>query len=148
MARLRTSHPSLRLYLVGDGESRADLSAQTARLGLESAVFFVGKVDQHDLPDWYRAADLTVLASRSEGVPHVLRESLACRTPFVATRVGGVHEIAAGTTNLLVDPEDAVALSDAIAASLAAPAPDGAGGRRMTWQESTQEILDILARAR
>jgi teichuronic acid biosynthesis glycosyltransferase TuaC len=149
IARLRTTHGDLRLYLVGDGASRADLEARTKRLGLETVVRFVGKVTQAELPDWYRAADLTVLASRSEGVPNVLRESLACGTPFVATRVGGVHEIAAGTANRLVPPEDATALADAIAASLAepdrTPEPDDRG-TLMSWKQSTQQIVDVFQR--
>jgi glycosyltransferase involved in cell wall biosynthesis len=41
---------------------------------------------------------VTVLPSLSEGVPNVLMESIACGTPFVASRVGGIPEIA--TTGL------------------------------------------------
>ena len=142
------------LYLVGDGKSRTALEEQAQRLGLKgSIVHFAGKVDQRALPDWYRAADLTVLASRSEGVPNVLRESLACGTPFVATQVGGVAEIAEGTDSLLVPPEDAGALTTAIERSLARideSATDSDGARPvtapglMTWQESTQQIVDLL----
>jgi teichuronic acid biosynthesis glycosyltransferase TuaC len=145
MARVVESRRDVKLYLVGDGASRRELEAMAARLGLESAIRFVGKVEQALLPDWYRAADLTVLASRSEGVPNVLRESLACGTPFVATRVGGVQEIAQGTTNRLVPPEDPGALADAIAQSLALPrGPTDAGGL-LTWRQSTQQILDVLS---
>jgi teichuronic acid biosynthesis glycosyltransferase TuaC len=142
--RLAPGHPDLRLYLVGDGTSRGELEALATRLGLGSVVLFVGKVEQAKLPDWYRAADLTVLASRSEGVPNVLRESLACGTPFVATRVGGVHEIAAGTTNRLVPSEDPGALADAVAASLAEARPPFTTNGLLTWQQSTQQILHVL----
>jgi teichuronic acid biosynthesis glycosyltransferase TuaC len=144
MSRLRARQGHVRLYLVGDGAGRGDLEALAARLGLGSVVRFVGKVEQAELPDWYRAADLTVLASRSEGVPNVLRESLACGTPFVATRVGGVGEIAEGTTNRLVPPEDPGALSGAIAGSLAEPRPEFSSSRFLTWEQSTQRILDVL----
>jgi teichuronic acid biosynthesis glycosyltransferase TuaC len=146
MSRLVARHRDVRLYLLGDGASRGDLEALASRLGLESTVRFVGTVEQAELPDWYRAADLTVLASRSEGVPNVLRESLACGTPFVATRVGGVGEIAAGTTNRLVPAEDPGALSDAIAGSLAEPRGPFTPNRFLTWQQSTQQILDVLLR--
>jgi glycosyltransferase involved in cell wall biosynthesis len=150
MARLRSRCSGVRLYLVGDGASRAELEVQALRLGLEQTVHFVGKVTQQELPDWYRAADLTVLASRSEGVPNVLRETMACGTPFVATRVGGVHEIAAGTTNRLVPAEDAPALADAIAAALAERTQGTSDARAtrpaslMTWKESTQQIVDVF----
>jgi teichuronic acid biosynthesis glycosyltransferase TuaC len=144
MSRLAPRHRDVRLYLVGDGTSRRDLEALAVRLGLQRVVRFVGKVEQSALPDWYRAADLTVLASRSEGVPNVLRESLACGTPFVATRVGGVGEIAAGTSNRLVPAEDPGALSDAIAGALAEPRGPLSTGGLLTWQQSTQQILDVL----
>jgi glycosyltransferase involved in cell wall biosynthesis len=147
MSRMTTRHRDVRLFLVGDGAGRGDLEKLTARLGLESVVRFVGKVEQAGLPDWYRAADLTVLASRSEGVPNVLRESLACGTPFVATRVGGVGEIAAGTTNRLVAAEDPGALAEAIAASLDEPRSPPSAGSVLTWQQSTQQIVDLLQRA-
>ena len=146
VSRLTARHPDVRLYLVGDGSGRRDLEALAARLGLDTVVRFVGKVEQADLPDWYRAADLTVLASRSEGVPNVLRESLACGTPFVATRVGGVGEIAAGTTNRLVPAEDPAALADAIGRSLDEPRGPTTTSL-LTWQQSTQQILDVLLRA-
>jgi teichuronic acid biosynthesis glycosyltransferase TuaC len=146
MSRLTAGPGDVKLYLVGDGTGRRELETLTKRLGLESVVRFVGRVDQTGLPDWYRAADLTVLASRSEGVPNVLRESLACGTPFVATRVGGVSEIAAGTACRLVPAEDPVALADAIAASLAEPRPALATGSLLTWKQSTQQILDALMR--
>ncbi len=155
VSRLARDRAKLKLYLVGDGTSRGELQALAARLGLEKIVTFVGKVEPSALPDWYRAADLTVLASRSEGVPNVLRESLACGTPFVATSVGGVHEIAEGTNCRLVPAEDPGALSAAVAASLAEAGQRGregdggmtkAGGL-LTWQESSQQIVDVLARA-
>jgi teichuronic acid biosynthesis glycosyltransferase TuaC len=51
---------------------------EARRRGLAETVTFVGSVPHRELPDWYRAADLTVLPSRSEGVPNAWRESLAC----------------------------------------------------------------------
>jgi teichuronic acid biosynthesis glycosyltransferase TuaC len=146
MARLTPRRSDVMLYLVGEGSSRGDFERLAARLGLERVVRFVGSVEQAKLPDWYRAADLTVLASRSEGVPNALRESLACGTPFVATRVGGVEEIA-GTTNRLVPAEDPGALADAIAGSLAEPRPPFRPNEFLTWQQSSQQILDVLMHA-
>jgi len=146
LSRLSTRQKDVRLYLIGDGAARRELEALVARLGLETVVRFVGKVQQAELADWYRAADLTVLASRSEGVPNVLRESLACGTPFVATRVGGVGEIAEGTTNRLVPAEDPAALADAITESLSMPRAPFTTNRFLTWQQSTQQILDAVLR--
>jgi glycosyltransferase involved in cell wall biosynthesis len=143
VALVRRAHEHLRLCLVGDGASRGKLKELAASLGVDAVVNFVGAVDQARLPDWYRAADLTILASRSEGVPNVLRESLACGTPFVATRVGGVHELDLGGANRLVPPEDPAALAEAIDAALKVPRrPEGA--ITFSWAESTRWLLNVL----
>jgi glycosyltransferase involved in cell wall biosynthesis len=148
VARLAARREDLRLYLVGEGAERGELEALSARLGLQSVVHFDGRVEHGALPDWYRAADLSVLASRSEGVPNVLRESLACGTPFVATRVGGVDEIAAGTESRLVPPGDVGALSEAIERSLSEPRPAFSRERLSTWEQSTAQIVELFERAR
>ena len=94
LALVRSRGVDCHLYLVGDGPLRGALVAQAEALGITVRVTFVGPKLHDELPDWYRAADLTVLPSRSEGLPNVLRESLACGTPFVASNIGGITEIA------------------------------------------------------
>jgi glycosyltransferase involved in cell wall biosynthesis len=64
-----------------------------------------------------------VLPSRSEGVPCVLLEAAACQTPFVASRVGGIPEIAHLNQGEMVPSGDAIALAEAVAQVLARPAP-------------------------
>jgi glycosyltransferase involved in cell wall biosynthesis len=109
------------LYLLGDGPLRSTLVAQCRALNLTKNVTFVGPVEHERLPDWYRGANLTVLSSHSEGVPNVLLESLASGTPFVATRVGGIAEIAQGQPTRLVPPGNSPALAEAIMEALQAP---------------------------
>lgn len=109
------------LYLVGQGAQRAELEAQAARLGLSDRVKLLGPRPHHELVTWYQAADLFLLPSRSEGVPLVLLESIACGTPFVATAVGGNPEIAPFGRSGLVPSEDAPALARAIVEQLAIP---------------------------
>jgi glycosyltransferase involved in cell wall biosynthesis len=142
-ALLRERGTAFRLYLVGDGPQRAALEARGAQLGLSDVVTFVGAIAQPQLPNWYRAADLTVLASHSEGIPNVLRESMACGTPFVATRVGGIHEISGDCANRLVPPGDQGALAEAIRASLSGPLP-AVGSGTGTWEESAERLLDVM----
>src|SRR5206468_10956974 len=121
--RLSDGGVNYRLYLVGDGSLRAGLEKETQKRGLAAVVTFVGVRRREQLADWYRAADLTVLPSRSEGVPNVLRESLACGTPFVASRVGGIPEIADERLSRLVPPDDPAALAEAISQALSGPGP-------------------------
>lgn len=110
-----------RLDLVGDGPLRPTIESAIAAAGLGAVVSVVGSVAHDKLADWYRSADLTVLSSHSEGIPNVLRESLACGTPFVASRVGGVPELAGERTGWLVPPGDPAALADALDAALNRP---------------------------
>ena len=100
--------------ILGDGPLKGELQAQIERLGLQGTVELRGPQSQLELAEWYRAANMTVLSSLSEGVPNVLLESVACGTPFVATYVGGVPEIADLRHDRLVPPEKPVALADAI----------------------------------
>jgi glycosyltransferase involved in cell wall biosynthesis len=130
---------------VGDGPLRGALEAAAADRGLADAVSFVGAQPHERLPDWYRAADLTVLPSRSEGLPNVLRESLACGTPFVASRVGGIPEIAEEGSSLLVAPGDPEALAGAIALSFLEWDPSSRPRSRATgWSESAAALLRII----
>jgi len=56
----------------------------------------------------YSAADLFVFPTRADNLPLVLQESVACGTPIVSFRVGGVPDIVRpGSTGYLAEPEDA-----------------------------------------
>ncbi len=145
-ALLRARGIDYHLYLVGHGPLRRELMAQTEAGGLSASITFVGPKLHEELPDWYRAADLSVLPSRSEGLPNVLRESLACGTPFVASNVGGISEIADPESSMLVAPEDPNILADAIAQGLerwsgrSVPVQD----RFDNWEESANALIHIL----
>lgn len=101
-------------YLIGDGPLKGELQRQITESGLDGIVELKGPQAQDQLPEWYRAADITVLASLSEGVPNVLMESIACGTPIVATDVGGIPEVADNRHDRLVPAASPVALADAI----------------------------------
>ncbi len=84
-----------RLVLVGGGDP-APLRAVAKEHAVEHLVDFVGPVAPADLPAYYRAADVQVLASSREGWPNVVLEGLACGTPIIATSVWGTPEILRG----------------------------------------------------
>jgi glycosyltransferase involved in cell wall biosynthesis len=134
-----------RLCLVGDGPLQPWLRSQARDLGPSGAVAFPGGQRQEALPDWYRAADVTVLPSLSEGIPNVLLESLACGTPFVASDIGGVREIDAGPHGTLVPPARPDALAAALRGRLDSPSravlPAG-----FALRESTASVSGMLER--
>ena len=129
--------------LIGDGPLRKPLQRRAAILGIGDQVQFIGSRPQAELPAWYRAADLLVLPSCSEGVPNVLLEATACGTPFIASRVGGIPEIA--PEEAMVDPSNAAALADRIRRFLA----DGDGTLRSpprvdSWSDSSRALAAVL----
>lgn len=105
VARLRASHPGLRLTLVGAGPERTDLEARVAALGLADRVAFTGVQSPAQIADRLEETDILVLPSFAEGVPVVLMEAMASRIPVIATRVGGVQELVEdGESGLVVPP--------------------------------------------
>ncbi len=101
----------LRLTLVGDGPEAAVLKGLAKELGLQNAVVFAG---HRDNPYPYMAnADLFVSASRYEGSPNAVLESLACGTPVLAFDCpGGTGEIITeGSNGWLVPVEDILAMA-------------------------------------
>jgi len=142
---LRDRGLKFKLHLLGDGPLRKPLTQHCARTGLDSFVHFHGAVGHHHIPDWYRAADLTVLSSDSEGLPNVLRESLACGTPFVSTNVGSLNEIALPKFSRLTPPGDAHAFADGVIAMLTPAARQAAAEyTARTWSDCAQEVEQLL----
>ena len=105
--------PSTRFALVGEGEQRAHFEQQVEDLGLRDNFLFLGR--RADIPEILACCDIAVLPSRAEGLPNAVLEYMAAELPTVVTRVGGnVELVEDGVTGLLVPPEDAAALSDAL----------------------------------
>jgi teichuronic acid biosynthesis glycosyltransferase TuaC len=144
-ARLRARGFAFQLYLVGDGPLAEPVRAWIREAGGEDVMHVIGPVEHARLPDWYRAADLTVLASRSEGIPNVLRESLACGTPFVATSVGGIPELVR-EPSLVVPPGDPEALADAIQRRFSSVAASTRPPGQSSWADAASSVA-ALARS-
>src|SRR2546425_188081 len=83
------------------------------RLGLEGILWHGAVPDADRL---FRAFDVVVLSSRTEGSPMVLFEAMAAEVPVVATRVGGVPDIVSSAEAALVPPNDPGALAAALRA--------------------------------
>jgi phosphatidylinositol alpha-1,6-mannosyltransferase len=111
LPRLLETRPGLVYVLGGSGDDRRRLEAKADALGVGHAVRFAGYVPEDEKPQYYRPADVFVLAGRGEGFGIVLLEALASGCAVVASRLDGSAEaIANGELGLLVDPGDSADL--------------------------------------
>ena len=110
-AQVAGRYEDWQLVILGEGALRGDLEAQLRALGLEGRVCLPGFAG--NMADWYRAADVFVLASRFEGMPNVLLEAMAhgCAVVSVDCNTGPRHVIRDGENGLLVAQDDGAALA-------------------------------------
>ncbi len=104
-----------RLVVVGDGPLRATLEDHARRRGVTDRVVFTGDVPRRAVMRCLASADLFVLNSTYEGLPHVVLEAMRAGVPVVATDAGGTSELVRdGENGLLVPAGDAGALRRAM----------------------------------
>jgi len=149
-------------YLViigGDpGEELADTSDEMARLqalckelGLDELVVFLGKRGQDTLPYYYSAAEVVVMPSFYESFGMVALEAMACGTPVIASKVGGlVHLIKDGETGFFVPAQDSERLAEKLRLlfvehelrhQLGSQA--AAYAKEFRWENITQQIVGV-----
>jgi teichuronic acid biosynthesis glycosyltransferase TuaC len=141
--------PEANLVVIGEGAQRAQLQAMAYRHGVADRVTWINTLSQTDLAKYYAAADLTVLASRNEGMPNVVLESLACGTPVIATAVGGIPEILnSAESGMLMRSRTAESIVEAYHSLMRSP-PDPSSVRRhaeqFSWGSTTQGQLQLFA---
>ena len=140
-ALLRDQHGlTVRVDVVGDGELRGDLEKQAAALGLSDAVRFLGKLPHDEVLSRIAGARSFCLPARigadgdRDSMPVVIKEAMVRRVPVVASDVAAVPEMLDDGCGLLVPPDDAAALAEAL--------------RRVTEDETLRTSLTQRAWAR
>jgi glycosyltransferase involved in cell wall biosynthesis len=84
--------PELRMFLLGNGPLAPKIRQIIQDGGLMERVQFPGQISQAKLPDFYRAADLYISTSHSDGTSISLLESLASGTPVLLSNIPGNKE--------------------------------------------------------
>jgi phosphatidylinositol alpha-1,6-mannosyltransferase len=116
--------PSVTYVVVGDGDDRPRLEALAQLLGLTDHVVFTGEMSESELAASYHRSEIFALPARTviddhnpkgEGFGIVFLEAMAFGKPVIGPRHGAPAElIQQGKTGLLVDPEDATSVAEAL----------------------------------
>lgn len=110
-ARVAKELPA-RLALIGDGPDRSTAEWLAHSLGIHDRIHFLGKQDS--VSELLPLADLMLMPSEMESFGLAALEAMACQTPAIATRVGGVPElIEDGVNGLLFAVGDVEAMAGA-----------------------------------
>lgn len=117
-----------RFVHAGDGGERPKLKKLAHELGIDDKITWLGAVDQKDVLQAYRTADIFALACRitsdgdRDGLPNVLVEAASQRLTCVATHISGIPELFKDDENgLLVPSEDPQALAEALERAIRDP---------------------------
>jgi phosphatidylinositol alpha-1,6-mannosyltransferase len=153
---VRARCPEVRYVIAGGGILHRYLRQMASSLGVADIVEFRGEVPDEALPSLYADCDVFVQMSREapnggvEGFGIVCLEAGAAGKPVVAGRSGGLPDaVRHGETGLLVDPEDTIAVADAILSLLENPewaADLGRRGRTRVQQDFTWDAMGLRAR--
>ena len=146
--------PELRLLMLGNGPLAPAIHQIIKQAGVEDRVHFPGQIPQAKLPDFYRAADLYISTSHSDGTSISLLEALACGTPVLLTDIPGNKEWVSppGKVGWLFRDRDVDSLREGILHAVADRAQLPAMGRaarqlavsRANWDANFQRLFEAF----
>jgi glycosyltransferase involved in cell wall biosynthesis len=117
---LRQEFPKLCVLVAGEGDLEPSLREWVAQHDMQETIRILGR--REDVPDLLAAADLHVLSSDHEGMPHSVEEAMAAGRPVVSTDVGGVRDLLRPEVDgILVRPGDLAGLTAGIRRVLSDP---------------------------
>ena len=103
------------LVIVGDGDYRQEYVALAEQLELSEKIIFKGWVPHNEMPYYYNVADVYILCSWREEWSNTIMEAMGCKTPVIATNVGGNRYLVNdGVTGFLVPSRDPKKLAEKV----------------------------------
>ncbi|MCT8140290.1 glycosyltransferase family 4 protein [Anaerobacillus sp. CMMVII] len=113
--KVKDNIPNLKLLIVGDGPSEADLKQKVASLNIDRHVLFLGFHPEEKIDSLLKLADVFLLSSYSESFPLVVLEAARAKIPVISTDVGGVADLIDDETlGWVIPPKSVASLEQAI----------------------------------
>lgn len=128
--------------IVGAGPDEAEFRSRAAARGLSAEVTFKGALPARQA---FTLGRCLVVPSRAESLPYVVLEAAAAGKPVIASNVGGIPEIVAGTTCALVPPGDPRELEMALLRFLDEPAAATATAAQMRAAVAERYTVSAMA---
>lgn len=151
-AQLAELHPDIDLFIAGAGEEQAALEKLRNELDIMDRVLFYGRATPQEVASLLNGCEFAVVSSRREAFGIAALEAMAAGRPVLATRVGGLPEVLAGTGNKLVEATVA-GLKDGIQDWLDGPGKMGelhmlglhnrAYASSQNWERITEQYLQV-----
>lgn len=122
VAALRAEFPDMKVVLVGDGESRAEIEAEIALHDVGAQVILHGWSSNDEVRQLLKQSRAMLLPSYAEGLPVAIMEALALTRPVISTTIAGIPELVDEECGWLVEPGNHQQLVSAMRSALSAPA--------------------------
>lgn len=124
-----------KIFVLLTGPARGYVKSGLAKLGIPFAHHYAE--DRDDLARVYHALDLYIVASREEGGPMALMESMSSHVPVVSTRVGMAPDLLSdGVTGFLVEAPDGALIAAKVDELLSLP--DGGAAMKLAAREAVK----------
>jgi glycosyltransferase involved in cell wall biosynthesis len=144
----------LELHVTGNAANLSETAvAAYRRLNWPERVRFLGSIDDRELARQYASARLLLMLSRDEGFGLPVLEAMAYGCPVIAAARGSLPEVL-GDAGILVNPEDADEVADAIRTLLNSPdrravLVDRARrrARAFAWEKAASRMVEVYHEA-
>ncbi len=150
VSALKADYPDIKVILVGDGESRADVETAIEEHAVEDHVILHGWGSNSEVQDFIKSTRALVLPSYAEGLPIVLMEALALTRPVITTTIAGIPELVNASCGWLIEPGDEHALAEALRSALSTDpktlqAMGETGRQRVTAMHDISDLATNIA---
>lgn len=152
LAKLRQTHPDVKLWIAGRGPELMSLEQLATQLGIAGQVKFLGFLDHPTLARYYAACDVFVLPSLVEAQPLVVMEAMWFGNPVIVTNaiVAASEMVESGVNGFIVDPKSVNDLADRLAEMAEQEelrVRMGRAGRQRSEEYRPERVVDALEAA-